>query len=40
MSNSVKWYNENAEAVSEQYESVKPQDVHTWLVGYLPQSTT
>jgi len=37
MSNSVNWYDQNAEAVSEQYESVSPQDVHSWLVDLLPK---
>ena len=29
MSSSVKWYDQNAEAVTEQYESVSPQDGST-----------
>ncbi len=37
MSNSVKWYDQNAEAVTEQYESVSPQVVHSWLVDFLPK---
>lgn len=39
MSGSVKWYDENAEAVSEQYESVKARDVHAWFVDFLPKPT-
>jgi len=31
MSNSVNWYELHAQDVSEQYESIKAQEVHTWL---------
>lgn len=37
MSNSVNWYDENAVSVSKQYESVKPQEVHSWLIDLLPK---
>ena len=39
MSNPVNWYDQNATAASEQYESVKAQDVHSWLVDRLPRSS-
>lgn len=36
MNNSLNWYDQNAEAVAEQYESVDPRDVHSWLIDLLP----
>lgn len=37
MSNSVNWYDLHAQDVSEQYESIKAQEVHAWLVDLLPK---
>ena len=38
MSDAIRWYDANAEAVSRRYESVAAETVHGWLVDLLPSA--
>lgn len=38
MPDSVRWYQKNAPQVAERYESIAAEDVHDWLIRFLPEN--
>lgn len=38
MRRSVSWYNQHAESVAEQYESIDPESLHRWMLDLLPDA--